>query len=152
VETLEGVTPRGEVTALGRAELDFRYRRLDLPRGFVITAVRLMLERGDPEAMNVRVASARERRKKGQPLGLPNAGSVFKNPAGAFAGRLLEQAGVKGLAVGKARVSPVHANFIVNEGGARAADVQALMDEMRRRVLERSGIRLEPEVKLVGEW
>jgi UDP-N-acetylmuramate dehydrogenase len=77
---------------------------------------------------------------------------VFKNPPGAFAGRLLEEAGVKGLAVGGARVSERHANFIVNTGGARAADVRALMEEMQRRVLERTGVRLEPEVKLVGEW
>ncbi|MGH7821606.1 MAG: UDP-N-acetylmuramate dehydrogenase [Candidatus Binatia bacterium] len=152
VEALEGVLGDGRPRELGRAELPFQYRRLDLPDGFVITAVRLRLRRGEPADLERRVRSAREKRKRSQPLGFPNAGSVFKNPAGAFAGRLLEEAGVKGLARGGARVSPQHANFIVNEGAATAADVRALMEEMRRRVLERSGIRLEPEVKLVGEW
>ena len=152
VEVLEGVTAAGEPRHIPRAELPFSYRRLDLPAGFVITAVRLHLLRGDPSELQAKVTSARDRRKSRQPLGFPNAGSIFKNPPGAFAGKLLEEAGVKGLAVGGARVSPQHANFVVNEGGARAADVRALMEEMQRRVLESSGIRLEPEVKLVGEW
>jgi UDP-N-acetylmuramate dehydrogenase len=137
---------------LGRARLAFQYRRLDLPAGWVITAVCLRLRRGDAGAIGERVASARDKRKKHQPLGFPNAGSIFKNPPGAFAGRLLEEAGVKGLACGDAQVSELHANFIVNRGGARAADVRALMEEMGRRVEARSGVRLEPEVKLVGDW
>ncbi|MGH7856699.1 MAG: UDP-N-acetylmuramate dehydrogenase [Candidatus Binatia bacterium] len=152
VEALEGVLAEGRPHELGRAELPFEYRRLDLPQGFVITAVRLRLRRGDGGELEARVRSAREKRKRSQPLGFPNAGSVFKNPRGSFAGRLLEEAGVKGLAVGGARVSPQHSNFIVNEGGATAAEVRALMEEMQRRVLDRAGIRLEPEVKLVGEW
>ena len=102
--------------------------------------------------MEKRVATLRDKRKKNQPLGFPNAGSIFKNPPGTFAGRLLEEAGVKGLARGGARVSELHANFIVNQGGATAAEVCALMEEMRERVYARSGMRLEPEVKLVGEW
>jgi UDP-N-acetylmuramate dehydrogenase len=152
VECLEGVHPEGRVEELPRARLAFQYRRLDLPSGWVITAVRLRLRRGDGAAIGERVASARERRKKHQPLGFPNAGSIFKNPPAAFAGRLLEEAGVKGLAHGDAQVSDLHANFIVNRGAATAADVQALMEEMRRLVEVRSGVRLEPEVKLVGDW
>jgi UDP-N-acetylmuramate dehydrogenase len=152
VDALEGVTADGAIREIPRAELPFEYRRLDLPPGFVITAVRLHLRRGDPSAMEARVIVAREKRKKAQPLGFPNAGSVFKNPPGGFAGRLLEEAHVKGLRVGNARVSEIHANFIVNEGGATADDVRTLMDEMRRRVHAQSGIRLEPEVKLLGEW
>jgi UDP-N-acetylmuramate dehydrogenase len=152
VECLEGVHPEGRVEELPRARLAFQYRRLDLPSGWVITAVRLKLRRGDGAAIGERVASARDRRKKNQPLGFPNAGSIFKNPPAGFAGRLLEEAGVKGLAHGGAQVSDLHANFIVNRGAATAADVQALMEEMRRRVEARSGVRLEPEVKLVGDW
>ena len=87
-----------------------------------------------------------------QPLGLPNAGSIFKNPPGDFAGRLIEAVGLKGRRVGGARVSEQHANFIVNDGGARAADVQALMAIAQRAVWERSGVWLEPEVRLVGSW
>jgi UDP-N-acetylmuramate dehydrogenase len=152
VDSLEGVHREGRVEELPRAELAFEYRRLDLPPGWVITAVRLVLERGDRAEMERRVATARDKRKKNQPLGFPNAGSIFKNPPGGFAGRLLEEAGVKGLARGGARVSERHANFIVNQGGAKAADIRALMEEMRERVYARSGMRLEPEVKVVGEW
>jgi len=152
VEALEGVHPDGRVEELPRARLAFEYRRLELPAGWVITGVRLHLRRGDASEMEARVTSARDKRKKNQPLGLPNAGSIFKNPPGRFAGRLLEEAGVKGLTRGAARVSDRHANFIVNTGGATAADVRELMEEMRSRVYARSGIRLEPEVKLVGEW
>lgn len=152
VEALEGVERSGGVREIPRAEARFRYRGLDLPEGFVVTAVRLRLRRGDPESLAERVAAAREKRRRTQPLGQPNAGSIFKNPPGHFAGKLLEEAGAKGLAVGGARVSEEHANFIVNTGGARASDVRALMEELARRVRERFGIRLEPEVKLVGEW
>jgi len=152
VTALEGVHADGRIEELPREQLAFQYRRLDLPAGWVITAVRLALVRGDAAAMAERVASARDRRKRHQPLGWPNAGSIFKNPPGGFAGRLLEEAGVKGLSRGGARVSDVHANFIVNGGGATADDVRALMKEMAERVAARSGVVLEPEVKLVGEW
>lgn len=152
VERLAGVTREGNRCELERAELTFEYRRLDLPRGFVISAVHLRLRRGDPREIAARVGSAREKRKGSQPLGLPNAGSIFKNPSGSFAGRLLEEAGVKGLRVGGARVSERHANFIVNEEQATAEDVRMLMQEMKERVLAHSGVLLEPEVKLVGEW
>ena len=152
VEYLEGVHPDGRIEELPRARLAFEYRRLELPPGWIITGVRLRLERGDRVEMRTRVTTAREKRKKNQPLGVPNAGSIFKNPPGAFAGRLLEDAGVKGLERGGARVSERHANFIVNQGGATAEDVRALMKEMGERVYARSGIRLQPEVKLVGDW
>jgi UDP-N-acetylmuramate dehydrogenase len=152
VEGLEGVHADGRLEELPRERLAFEYRRLDLPPGWVITAVRLRLQRGNREEMEKRVTTAREKRKRNQPLGFPNAGSIFKNPPGAFAGRLLEEAGVKGLERGGAQVSELHANFIVNRGGATAADVRVLMEEMQQRVLSRSGIRLQPEVKLVGDW
>jgi UDP-N-acetylmuramate dehydrogenase len=152
VERLEGVHPDGRIEALPRARLAFEYRRLELPPGWVITGVLLRLDRGDAAEMEARVAAAREKRRKGQPLVFPNAGSIFKNPPGAFAGRLLEEAGVKGLERGGARVSERHANFIVNQGGATAEDVRSLMEEMRERVGARSGIRLQAEVKLVGDW
>lgn len=152
VESLEGVHADGRREEIPRAALAFQYRRLDLPPGWVISAVRLHLRRGHTEAMQERVVRAREKRKKNQPLGFPNAGSIFKNPPGTFAGRLLEEAGVKGLERGGARVSDLHANFIVNAGGATASDVRSLMEEMQERVQSRSGIRLQPEVKLLGEW
>ena len=152
VVALEGVSADGGFQELPRERLAFQYRRLELPAGWVITAVRLRLRRGDSAGMAKRLASARDKRKRNQPLGFPNAGSIFKNPPGGFAGKLLEEAGVKGLRRGGARVSELHANFIVNQGGATAQDVRTLMDEMGERVFARCGVRLQPEIKLVGEW
>ena len=92
------------------------------------------------------------RRRASQPLEYPSAGSTFKRPEGYFAGRLIEEAGCKGLTVGGAQVSEKHAGFVINVGGATCADVLALMAEVQRRVKERSGVTLEPEVKRIGEF
>jgi UDP-N-acetylmuramate dehydrogenase len=94
---------------------------------------------------------ANERIKK-QPLAQPNTGSIFRNPPGDFAGRLIEAAGLKGRTVGGAMVSPKHANFIVNTGGAKASDVRALMALAQREVAKQFRVKLVPEVELVGEW
>jgi UDP-N-acetylmuramate dehydrogenase len=102
--------------------------------------------------LRVKVAEFHARRASRQPRNEPNAGSIFKNPPGNFAGRLLEGAGLKGARMGAAAFSERHANFIVNLGGARADEVRALMEMARRRVGETSGIWLEPEVRLVGDW
>jgi len=152
VVALRGVTAAGEAVQIPRAELAFAYRRLDLPRGFVVTALELRVERGDPERIAQAVADAKRKRGRHQPLGQPNAGSVFKNPPGDFAGRLLELCGLKGRRMGGAQVSPQHANFIVNTGGARASEVRDLLREMRDTVWRRRGVWLEPEVRLAGEW
>jgi UDP-N-acetylmuramate dehydrogenase len=98
------------------------------------------------------MADAKRRRDAKQPLGLPNAGSIFKNPPGEFAGRLIEAAGLKGRRVGGAMVSEQHANFIVNVGQATAADVKRLMDEVADAVWRVRAVRLEPEIKLIGDW
>ena len=90
-----------------------------------------------------------DRRRASQPLELPSAGSTFKRPEGHFAGTLIDQCGLKGLTVGGAQVSEKHAGFVVNRGGATCADVEALIAEIRRRVLERTGVTLEPEVKII---
>jgi UDP-N-acetylmuramate dehydrogenase len=152
VLALETVDERGERLVLEREQLGFAYRRLTLPGRVIITAVRLRLERGDPAALAAAVADAKARRDRHQPKGHPNAGSVFKNPNGAFAGRLIEGAGLKGARLGDAAFSERHANFIVNLGRARAADVKGLMDLATRVVRRRLGVALEPEVRLVGEW
>jgi len=152
VTHMEGVDGDGESRSVPRSELHFAYRSFDLPPGFVITHVRFHLSPGDPQAIRARRDDAKRRREQHQPLGFPNAGSVFKNPAGKFAGRLLEAAGLKGLRHGGAMISPEHANFIVNVGGAQAADVVALMDEAKRRVREAHGIELHAEIKLIGDW
>ena len=150
VEAVEGVEATGTVRVL--VQVVFRYRRAEVPRGFVVTAVRFRLRHDESEQVQARLAEARARRLASQPQGDANAGSIFKNPAGDHAGRLIEVAGLKGHRTGRARISERHANVIVNEGGARAADVKALMDTAQRVVWERSGVWLEPEVQLVGSW
>src|SRR4029450_7190794 len=104
------------------------------------------------DAVQARLDGARTRRTASQPHGSANAGSIFKNPPGDFAGRLVEIAGLKGTRVGGARISEAHGNFIVNEGDARAADRQALMPGEQRVVWGRGGVWLEPEARLVGSW
>jgi UDP-N-acetylmuramate dehydrogenase len=152
VTLVHGVTEDGEARALTPEEVNFAYRRTRLPAHFVISRVDFELRRGDREALWARVLEVRGKRAARQPRGVPNAGSIFKNPAGNFAGRLLEAAGLKGHRIGGAAFSEQHANFIVNLGGARADDVQALIELARAKVKDRSGILLEPEVKLVGDW
>lgn len=152
VTIVHGVTREGVSRDLTRDEINFAYRRTNLPAGFVITRVEFELVSGDRESLRARVTDLHEKRAARQPRGVPNAGSIFKNPPGTFAGRLLEGAGLKGLRVGGAAFSDQHANFIVNLGGARAEEVRALMELARNRVKEQSGVWLEPEVKLVGDW
>jgi UDP-N-acetylmuramate dehydrogenase len=152
VDMVEGVAATGEAATLAGNGLAFRYRRAELPRGFVVTAVRFRLRRDDVTALEARMEETRAHRVGAQPQGRANAGSIFKNPNGDFAGRLIEAGGLKGRRAGRARISERHANFIVNEGGARAVDVKALMDLAQRVVWERNGVWLEPEVQFVGSW
>jgi UDP-N-acetylmuramate dehydrogenase len=152
VSLVHGVTIDGLARALTKDEVNFAYRRTDLPPRFVITRVDFTLSRGDREELRARVMDLRSKRAARQPRGLPNAGSVFKNPPGNFAGRLLESVGLKGARMGGAAFSGQHANFIVNLGGARADEVRALIELARSRVMESTGVQLEPEVRLIGEW
>src|SRR5581483_3682014 len=119
---VEGLDGAGQPLALDALALAFRYRRAELPPGFVVTAVRFRLRYDDPTALRARLDATRSRRVAAQPQGRANAGSMFKNPARDHAGRLIDAAGLKGARAGRARISERHANFIVNEGGARAAD------------------------------
>jgi UDP-N-acetylmuramate dehydrogenase len=107
---------------------------------------------GDAMASRTRIKELLARRIATQPLNLPNAGSVFRNPEGDHAARLIESCGLKGYTIGGARVSEKHANFIVNpEGRAKAADIEALIEHVRRMVAEKTGVALEPEVRILGE-
>ena len=138
----------GGRAAAGRpGELALGYRRSAIGPGDVVAAVAFALRPGDGEAIASRLAGFRGQRRATQPQGVRTFGSVFTNPPGDSAGRLLEAAGCKGLEVGGARFSPVHANFIEAEPGTRAADVLALMAEGRRRVAAAHGMTLEPEVR-----
>ena len=152
VEGVEALDEEGRAVAIERTDLAFGYRRSGLPPGVVVIAVRFALAADDHDRVRARMDEARSRRVAAQPHGRACAGSIFKNPTGDHAGRLIEAAGLKGARAGQARISDRHANFIVNDGGARAADVKALMDLAQRVVWERSGVWLEPEVRLVGSW
>lgn len=152
VTLVHGVTREGTARSLTKDEVGFAYRRTSLPPNFVITRVEFDLTLGDRAQLREHVASIHAKRVARQPRGIPNAGSIFKNPPGTFAGRLLEGAGLKGTRVGGAAFSDQHANFIVNLGGARAEEVRALIEMARNKVKEQSGVWLEPEVKLIGDW
>ncbi len=120
--------------------------------GFIATRLYAKLERAESSAIRARISTLLKDRASKQPLELPNAGCVFRNPAGTGAGRLIDSCGLKGLCIGGASVSDKHANFIVNRGRASAADVRELLLKVKREVFEKYGEMLEPEVRLVGEW
>lgn len=142
----------GECKVLEADSLKFSYRHCELPEGSVITRVVLALEPAEPEKVRETMSGFSSRRGEAQPAGERTCGSVFRNPSdGASAGELLDRSGCKGLEHGGATVSQSHANFIVNRGGATAADIIWLMDECRRRVHESNGIILEPEVRFLGD-
>ncbi len=134
------------------SRLGFAYRSSDLPEDAVVIGARFALRPGDPAAIQEKLREAREWRRANQPLNLPNAGSIFKNPPDAAAGRLVEEICGKGMSVGGARVSEVHANFIVATEDAKADDVYTLIRRIQRRVKQTAGIDLEPEVRFVGEF
>jgi UDP-N-acetylenolpyruvoylglucosamine reductase len=138
------------------AQLSFAYRRSNIAAGEVVVRASFALAESDPAKVAATLAQMRERRHEAQPQGIKTFGSTFKNPddpsaAGRTAGQLLADAGCNGVAVGGARFSPKHANFIENTGDARTGDVLELMAEGRRRVLERFGVELEPEVQTLGD-
>ncbi len=143
----------GSVVVFANAEMGFDYRRSRFkdPGHGVVLGVRLRLKRADPERLLARIDELERTRRRRQPTER-SCGSVFRNPPGDSAGRLLEAAGMKGHLRGDAQVSPVHANWIVNRGRATATDVAALMREGQATVFARDGIRLQPEVLLVGDW
>jgi UDP-N-acetylmuramate dehydrogenase len=129
----------------------FHYRCLDIPAGSVIVEATYRLQAGDRETVREKVREILAKRKGKHPLAYRNAGSIFKNPKGQPAGRIIEEAGLKGLQVGGAMVSEMHGNFIVNLGTARAKDVTTLITMIQETVQARKGILLEPEVVIVGE-
>jgi UDP-N-acetylmuramate dehydrogenase len=133
-------------------ELGLAYRTCRLPQGAVVTRIELSLHRGDVAESERIMQEDRARRRRTQPLDRPTFGSTFRNPPGDHAGRLVEAAGLKGHRVGSAMWSDVHANFVVNLGGATARDVLALVNVARSRVKARFGVVLEPEVRLLGEF
>jgi len=140
----------GQVEIAHRSQLSFSYRRLDLPDGSIILKAFFTLTRSTPGKVKDRILKYLDRRRAKQPTGVKSAGSIFKNPSFAPAGKLIDQAGLKGRKVGQAWVSEKHANFIVHEGEATASDVIKLMDLIRAEVKKKFGVELEPEIKIEG--
>jgi len=143
--------PDGRTVVSTAEELRMSYRTCHLPPGAVVLKARLRSE-GDLPTTLSRIKIHLDHRKRSQPLDLPSGGSTFRNPAGDWAGRLIEAAGLKGHRIGSAQVSERHANFIVNLGDAKAGHVRALIETVQRRVWESSGVRLQREVHYAGDW
>lgn len=142
----------GEVRTLTLEEMQMGYRTtLPLREGGIVLSARFKLTPDDGEAIMARMKDLNARRRDKQPLNFPSAGSTFKRPEGYFAGRLIEQSGLKGRTVGGAQVSEKHAGFIINIGGATAKDITDLIQVVQDEVLRRFGVRLETEVRIIGE-
>ncbi|HEY1904540.1 MAG TPA: UDP-N-acetylmuramate dehydrogenase [Myxococcaceae bacterium] len=151
LDAVELATPDG-IGWVPRSALTIRYRFTELPAGAMVTRARFRLPAGDVVASRAAMEADLSYRKRTQPLSQPNCGSVFQNPPGDHAGRLIDSVGLKGAQLGSAQISTLHANWIVNLGGARAADVVGLIERAQARVREATGITLVPEVKRVGEF
>ena len=152
VKSVRVMDAAGEVSELSAGELDFGYRHSALQGSSkIVTSVTVELVAGDKQAIAEKMADFSNRRITKQPLELPSAGSMFKRPPGYFAGTLIDQTGLKGYTVGGAQVSTKHAGFVVNIGGATAADVLQLISDVQAKVFAAHGVHLEPEVLVLGE-
>ncbi|HJW34733.1 MAG TPA: UDP-N-acetylmuramate dehydrogenase [Holophagaceae bacterium] len=148
LHTYRFLTPEGELVEKRPEPGEFRYRWSFLTGGHVALGYTVALAEGDAEAIAATVAANMEKRGTSQPLSKRNAGCIFKNPPGTSAGRLIDQAGLKGFRIGDAEVSPEHANFLVNHGHASARDFAELMDVVREKVRALHGVELEAEVEI----
>lgn len=151
VEQVETLDHRGQLHLRKPSEYRVAYRHVRGPVDEWFVAAQLKLEQGDTAALQARIRELLEKRGSSQPTQLPNAGSVFRNPEGDFAARLIESAGLKGRSVGGAEVSDKHANFIVNSGDASASDIEALIAQVQTEVEKQHGVRLQREVHIIGE-
>jgi len=141
---------RGEISVLGRDKLEFSYRQLALPEGSLILSANIVLKKDSPADVGARTREFINIKKNVQPLGVHSAGCVFKNPEEDAAGKLIDAAGCKGMKVGGIEVSQLHANYFVNKNGGTCADFLQLMKIVKEKVMKRSGIELEPEIKIIG--
>ncbi|MGI6172434.1 MAG: UDP-N-acetylmuramate dehydrogenase [Christensenellales bacterium] len=146
------VLRNGEILTLSNADMRYGYRQSDiLSRGGIVLSATFSLCRGDKDAIRARMKELAQTRREKQPLNYPSAGSTFKRPEGHFAGKLIEDAGLKGYTIGGAQVSTLHAGFIINIGGATAKDITSLIEHIQKTVYGKFGVALEREVRIVGE-
>ncbi|MBL4774995.1 MAG: UDP-N-acetylmuramate dehydrogenase [Mariprofundus sp.] len=148
---VEVVLGNGQVQQIQADDLNISYRHTSMPHRSLVLSASFVLRSDQSEQIRERMRSMRSRRSATQPLSQPNCGSVFKNPVGDHAARLIEAAGLKGFNIGGARISNQHANFMVNEGDACSADFVALIAHAQQAVKQQFGVELEPEVRLIGE-
>lgn len=151
VESVVLMDVNGVKSEIKKDSLSFSYRKLNLPKGTIVLGAAFKLIGGDKQAIKERISGLLQARKAKQPLDLPNAGCIFKNTDSGAAGRIIDEVGLKGLQFGGAKVSELHANFIVNNGNATAKDILSLVDDVMEKVYEKRGIALEPEIKIIGE-
>ena len=151
VECVSLLLPNGEMVEVGPEEVAVGYRFAALPEHSIVLGATLLAERGSPPEAREEIRRLYRCRRESQPLSYPNAGSIFKNPPGEHAGRLIDRLGLKGYRIGDAQVSLKHANFIVNLGRASVGEVLALIEYVKCHVLAHTGILLEEEVRIVGE-
>ena len=144
---------QGNLLEKTNAEMDFSYRHsgIQVPNGPLVVSAVFALQKGEPEAIKETMKTLMAKRSASQPLDLPSAGSAFKRPQGGYAAALIDEAGLRGFRVGNAAISQKHTGFAVNLGGAAAEDVRALLQQVSDRVFEKSGIRLEPEIRILDE-
>ena len=151
IESAECLTAAGDIKTLKKEDMRLGYRSSIFKKGgLIIISLTLALKTGDKAEIKAEMDELLNRRKQKQPLEYPSAGSTFKRPEGYFAGALIEKNGLKGLTVGGAQVSEKHAGFVINRGGATAADVKALIGKIQKKVFENDGVMLEPEVIFTG--
>ena len=159
----EGVTRTGETITLTRTDIEFAYRKTNLPDGFIVTSAILQGAADSPDAINAKMDSALAKRSETQPIDMRSCGSTFRNPAGYSstgaiddpntlkAWKLIEDAGLRGATLGGAQMSPKHCNFLVNTGGATAHDLEKLGNDIQKKVFKSTGIMLEWEIERIGE-
>ncbi len=140
----------GEIAIMEKDTLAFSYRNSNIPNNTIILSASIVLKKDNPEHIGVRIKEFLRQRKGTQPAGESSAGCIFKNPKGNYAGRLIDAAGCKGMGRGDAAVSSVHANYFINKNAATSKDVIELMEAVKERVSEFSGILLEPEIRIIG--
>mgnify|MGYP000039090400 CR=1 FL=1 len=153
LKEVEVMTAQGEVLTLSKDELKLGYRTSVVKeKGYIVLSACMELAFGEQEEIRKTMEELKQKRVDKQPLEMPSAGSTFKRPEGYFAGKLIMDAGLRGFSIGGAQVSQKHCGFVVNKGGATAADVKALIQEVQRQVKDKFGVTLETEVKFLGEF
>jgi len=150
IEKITMITSCGDTLSKNKSELEFLYRRTKINPKYIITNIWLRLYPSNKDAVKKKILSYLDIRYKSQPLSHPSAGCIFKNPSGHYAGKLIDEVGLKGKTIGGAMISKKHANFIINTGNAKAKDIMALIKLIMNKIKEEKGIELEPEINIIG--